>query len=290
MTRSDMQRIDDVMLMAYVDGEVDATTAREIEQAIADDESLARRARSFRETATLARGAYGDVMHEPVPERLIAAIRSPAVSVATPAVKVLNFPMRKPIVSTWRTAGWAAAAAVAAVAIFAVGERSGVVPSPARHAIVQAAVVNADSERWVESLAGYFREYQGILKNEKRVLVDFGAEHLGDLEKWFGTKLNRQINVPDLETFGYKAQGGRFVIVAGKPAAQFLYANEKNELVALVVAVTDLPNRPGSLDKRGEVNVVHWRENGYAYAFVGKIDHGSLWRMSDQTWAKLKPV
>lgn len=52
-----MTRVDDVMLMAYVDGEIDATTARQIEQAIGGDPALAARAKMFRDSASLLRGA-----------------------------------------------------------------------------------------------------------------------------------------------------------------------------------------------------------------------------------------
>jgi anti-sigma factor RsiW len=294
-----MNRIDDVMLMAYVDGEVDASTAREIETAIHSDSTLARRVRMFRDSASMMRGAYTEVLHEPVPEHLLAAIRStPAATSTLPPVAAGGgenvVPMRPkaaaPRASGWRTAAWSAAAAALAVAVFAAGNKTGFVRIAEPPASTQLVVAGPDSERWVENLAGYFREYQGILEREKRLLVDFGAEHVGELEKWFSARLNRPLAVPDLSTFGYRPNGGRFVIVAGKPAAQLLYTGENNELVALVVAVTDLPGRSGRLDQRGDVNVVHWRENGYAYAFVGRSDWQKLWRMADATWAKLKPV
>ncbi|MBL8697515.1 MAG: anti-sigma factor [Alphaproteobacteria bacterium] len=293
-----MPRTDDVMLMAYVDGEVDAATARDIETAIAADPALRARVAMFRESASLTRGAFTEVLHEPVPDRLLAAIRGPVLAAAAAApvaasahnVVTLNRPAAPPRATGWRTAGWAAAAAIAAVAVFAAGQRSGFVRFEASTPAIQQASVNPDSERWLENLAGYYREYDSTLQRDQRLLVDFGAEHIGELEKWFGARLNRQIAVPDLSQFGYRAEGGRFVVVAGKPAAQFLYSGENKELIQLVVAMTDLPERGGRLDQRGDVNIVHWRENGYAYAFVGKIEGQRLWRMADITWVKLKPV
>lgn len=286
-------RMDDVMLMAYVDGEVDAATAREIEAAISNDAALAARVAMFRQTASLMRGAFTEVLHEPVPERLLAKIRAlqPAEAAARPADNVIALPRRKVAVanSAWRTAAWAAAAAISAVAIFAAGTQSGLVQFGAPPPIIEASVT-PDGERWLENLAGYYREYRTTLTREKRILVDFGAEHIGELESWFSARLNRQIAVPDLTQFGFRAEGGRFVVVAGKPAAQFLYSGENQELVQLVIAITDLPERGGRLDQRGDVNIVHWRENGYAYAFVGRIDGKQLWKIADMTWAKLKPA
>ena len=282
-------RIDDVMLMAYVDGEVDAATAREIEGAIAADPGVAARVRALRATAGLARGAYAGVLHEPVPERLLAALQAPAAAVAAGGGSVVTLrPRASRPASAWRTVAWAAAAAVVAVTLFAAGTRTGVVRIGAPSPSVQLA--SADTDRWLDNLAAFFREYDGTLQKEQRLLVDFGAEHISELESWFSARLNRRIAVPDLSQFGFQPQGGRLLIIGGRPAAQFLYAGEGNTLVGLVVALTDQPQRGGRLDAREDVNIVHWRENGYAYAFVGKIDGQRLWRMADVTWSALKPI
>jgi anti-sigma factor RsiW len=288
---SSVVRIDDVMLMAYVDGEVDAATAREIESAMAEDPTVAARVHQFRATAALARGAFAGVLHEPVPERLVAVLQAapvaaPAAETAPTANVVPLKPRARPPI--WRGVGWAAAAAVFGVAVLAGGARTGYVRFGFPTTSQQLAA--ADNEGWLDNVAAFYREYDGTLQSEQRLLVDFGAEHMGELEKWFSTKLNRQITVPDLAPFGFQPQGGRLLIIRGRPAAQFLYEGENHQLIGLVVAMTDQPNRGGRLDTRGDVNLVHWRENGYTYAFVGKIDGQKLWRMADLTWSALKPI
>jgi hypothetical protein len=64
----------DMMLMAYADGELDARAAESLRQAIAADAALAWRAERFRRSRDRSRQAYADVLAEPPPERLIAAI------------------------------------------------------------------------------------------------------------------------------------------------------------------------------------------------------------------------
>lgn len=66
-------KVTDEMLMAYVDGELDTTTAEEVRRATKSDPALARKAESFRLSRNLARDALATVKSEPVPERLIAA-------------------------------------------------------------------------------------------------------------------------------------------------------------------------------------------------------------------------
>lgn len=64
-------KVTDEMLMAYVDGELDPATHREVERALAADDGLRSRAESFRASRSLAREAFADMMARPVPDRLM---------------------------------------------------------------------------------------------------------------------------------------------------------------------------------------------------------------------------
>ncbi|MFM8679557.1 MAG: anti-sigma factor family protein [Alphaproteobacteria bacterium] len=280
-------RIDDVMLMAYVDGEVDAETAREIEASIAADPAMGRRVAMFRQTATMARGAFGEVMYEPVPERLLRTLGG--ASATTPATVAPARQRAERSGYLWRNAGWAAAAAIGAIALLNAATQQGFVPFAPR-APIQEAAATIDSERWIDNLAAWYRVHRASFEKDRRLLVDIGAENIDELEKWVGAKLQREIAVPDLSSFGYRQQGGRLLLIGRRPAAQFFYAAENGELVQLVVGFTDQPDRGGRLDQREDVNIVSWREKGYAYAFIGRIDGRRLWTMADATWAKLKPA
>jgi anti-sigma factor RsiW len=162
-----MERVDDVMLMAYVDGEVDAVTAREIEAAIAADPAVAARAQHLRESAAVARGAFADALHEPIPERLlavfgatpIAATAGPAVTAAAPQPEnVVRFAARRSISRT--VIGWAMAASVGALVVgYGAGtwRVGGFAPEPA-------GLQNASaSERWLDNIAGYYNVYANSL-------------------------------------------------------------------------------------------------------------------------------
>lgn len=302
-----MTRIDDIMLMAYVDGEVDPDTAREIEASIAADPAIGRRVAMFRHTASVARAAFSDVLHEPVPDRLSRLFAQPLPQMAAPQMAapqtVAPAQAAAPIVAIgprramttgagrgylWRNAGWAVAAAIGAIALLHAGSQTSFAPSadPA----IQDAAATVDSERWIDNLAAWYRVHRASFEKDQRLLVDVGAENLDELEKWVGAKLQRDITVPDLSAFGYRSQGGRLLLIGRRPAAQFFYAGENQELVQLVIGFTDQPDRVGRLDQRDEINVVSWREKGYVYAFIGRIDGQRLWRMADASWAKLKPA
>jgi len=268
------------MLMAYVDGEVDAATAREIEAAMAADPSVAARAQRMRESAAITRAAFADVMHEPVPDRLVASLAGGGT-----LSNVVSLPQRSGAAS--RTViGWAMAASLAALVVgYGAGQYSVSLPTTMRGEMPQ---LIASQDRWLDHVAGFYQVYASSMSQQDKLLVDFNAEDVPELEKWFGNKLNRKLAVPDLSGRGFAPQGGRLLIIGGKPAAQFLYTSNTGDLVGLVIAHTDAPYQPGMTDRRGDVNIVHWRNNGYAYAFAGTIDMPRLQEMADRVWRDLE--
>jgi hypothetical protein len=110
---------DDEIVMAYVDGELDAARRAEIEAAIAGDPALARRIEQQRALRSRLGGAFAKVMEESVPERLAAAARAGAASGNPPRDNVLKFPARAASVppAPWRTREWTAMAASLLVGI-----------------------------------------------------------------------------------------------------------------------------------------------------------------------------
>jgi anti-sigma factor RsiW len=270
-----MARVDDVMLMAYVDGEVDATTARQIEHAIATDPELAARAKMFRESAALLRGAYAEAMHEEVPQRLATALE-PLVKKKDNLVALPRRPSRQII-------GWAVAASFAALVIGAGGSYWYITSNPTLTGNVQV----ASSERWLDHVSGFYDVYNAELKKDDRLLVDFKADDLPQLANWFSARLNRPLSVPDLSSLGFKPQGGRLLIINGKPAAQFLYRSEAGEVVGLAIASEAGEYQPARTARRHNVNIVHWRNNGYAYAFMGTIEIPRLEKLADKAWRDL---
>lgn len=275
-----MTRVDDVMLMAYVDGELDAATSRQIERTLEADPALAGRARLFRESASLLRGAYAHTLHEAVPERLTAAAAGAA---APPARNVVALAPRR---TTRRIIGWAIAASVAAFVVggsstywYIAGERD-----------ATASLQVATAERWLDHVASFYDVYDGAFRKEDRMLVDFKADDIPELTNWFSARLNRKLAVPDLSSMSFHPQGGRLLIINGRPAAQFLYKSENGELIGFVIASNDGGYQPARTERRHNVNIVHWRNAGYAYALVGTIETTRLQKLADKAWRDLEGI
>lgn len=62
----------DIMLMAYVDGELDAATAAEVERGLRANPALAARAEEFRRSSRLAREVFAGFIRQPLPQRVAA--------------------------------------------------------------------------------------------------------------------------------------------------------------------------------------------------------------------------
>jgi len=65
-----MMNLDESTLIAYVDGELDSQTAREVEAKLSDDPEAQKFVERLRELAALSRVAFNDTLHEPVPQHL----------------------------------------------------------------------------------------------------------------------------------------------------------------------------------------------------------------------------
>ncbi len=274
-------RMDDLLLMAYVDGEVDAATAREIEATIAADADVAARVRALRDTGAFARSAYADVLHEETPRRLIATVTRFSPAAAIPVVgRIIELRPRR----VARVLAWAAAAVLAALVIGSGGLMlTGTLSPPSGLQL-------ASSDRWLDHVAGFYEVYAKTKIEEERLLVDFDATDLPELNRWFGARLGRPLQVPDLSAKGFHIQGGRLLIIGGKPAAQFLYYAESGDLVGLVVAFSDESNHKARQDRRKDLNIVHWRKAGYAYALVGKLEMPKLQGLADDAWQALDTI
>jgi len=76
--------IPDDILMAFADGELDEATRQMVEAARRDDPEVRRRLEAHDRLRTQLKSAFAATLHEPVPERLLAAVRKPAVPPAAP--------------------------------------------------------------------------------------------------------------------------------------------------------------------------------------------------------------
>jgi hypothetical protein len=113
----------DETLMAYADGEVDADTRRQIEAAMALDPTLAERVARHRALRMDLGAAFGGVLDEPVPSRLLDAANSSPASIRSATVTDLSAARAAKSggtkSKTWSWPQWAAIAASLLIGVLA---------------------------------------------------------------------------------------------------------------------------------------------------------------------------
>ena len=275
-------RLDDETLMAYADGALDAAAAARVSAQAALDADTRQRIASFRQTGALAKAAFAPVLDEPVPQRLQDAIANTRPTAAIVAFKA------KPAQAKSGARKWIGGA-LAASLLLAAGLGAGGVFS-GRLDPVLGGLQLASSDRWLENVAGFYAVAEATQASEGRLLVDFTAADVPELGKWFGAKLNRNLAIPDLTAHGFALQGGRMVIVGGRPAAQLVYTDSANAMVGLVIAFSQFSERGARSEARQGVNLVHWHRGGYGYAFAGRISSERLKALADQAWNDLEAI
>lgn len=257
-----MRRFDDETLVAFVDGELDDATAREVAEAVEHDAELAARVETFSSSAVMIRAAFAGVIDEPVPERLLTAARGPA------AGNVVAF-RRRSVVSRW-----IALPIAASVTALMIGAGAGYWAgrSPVAPPVTEVAATTG----LVDNLAGYYDLYAAANvggEPEQMAYADMRTDERDGLQSWLSSRLSRETKVPDLSTFGYNLRGGRIVISEGRPAGQIIYENPADKRpIAIYVGTTTKRDAQLTLDQRKDVNVAYWRREGRTIAVFGKSD------------------
>ena len=89
-----MITLDESTLIAYVDGELDSQTAREVEVNLGKDENARKYVEHLREIVALSRVAFNDTLHEAVPQALKDTILKGGVTQDSQPENVVAFAPR----------------------------------------------------------------------------------------------------------------------------------------------------------------------------------------------------
>jgi anti-sigma factor RsiW len=289
-----MQQRSDDRLIAYLDGEVDVSESREIEAWLDSDPAARDKLAALAGSAALVRSAFDEVMHERLPNRLIAAARGERVS-AEPSAKIV--PLRRgqrtggaPAARSWWLGLPLAASLFGLLLGGSVAYLSVAKLLPGGIGGKQPAVEMAAADNlWLDNAVGYFKLAASAGDG---ALVDVPAT--GDArEAW--QKISQSLPQPqevrwpdlNLKPWGLNFRGARLVVADGRPAAQLMYTTDNKAIgpLTLIIGSSKEPDAPPALVRRQDVNLLYWRHQGRAYALVGQTDVGYLWGIAnDVAW------
>ena len=287
-----MQKHSDEALVAYLDGELDDAERRHVEAWLEADPAVRDRLAALAQSADLVRGAYADILNEPVPERLIAAARgtAEAAQAAPQEAEILVLKRESRVAAPlphrrWQL-GLAAAAGLFGVVFGGAGTYFGMgllnpVSPTAENQLAAAAANNI----WLDNAAAY---YKLTVNAGDNMLIDVPASSdTSEALQKISQSLPQQVRLPDLKPWGLTFRGARLVVVDGRPAAQLVYVTDNKAIgpLTLVIGASKQPDIPRTFDRRQDVNLLYWRHQGRAYSLVGQTDMGWLWGIAnDVAW------
>jgi anti-sigma factor RsiW len=287
-----MQKRSDDQLVAYLDGELELAEQRELEVWLDSDPVARDQLVALALSGKLARRAFDEILHEPLPERLITAAQGVTVTART-GPQILPFESRPgakrfPRSRRWRL-GLPIAASLLGLIVGGGGTYLGVgkfAPGGAATALGQPALEAAVANNlWLDNAAGYFKLFVSAGDN---ALVDIPAT--GDTREALqkvSQSLPQQVRLPDLKPWGLNFRGARLIVIDGRPAAQLVYTTDNKAIgpLALIIGSSSQPDIPPTFDHRQDVNLIYWRHQGRAYALVGQANIGYLWGIgNDVAW------
>jgi anti-sigma factor RsiW len=273
-------------LHAWLDGQLGAERAQEIEGYLAERPEEAARLATYRRQTRELRALFDPVLDEPLPARLRAAARPAgrfgAAWRAAAAVALLV----GGVAAGWLLRGSVEARGLGAPFASSGGAAAGDRNSLARRAAVAYAVYSPDQRRAVE----------------------VGAEHEDQLVAWLTKRMGAPMKAPHLQALGYGLEGGRLLPGGQGPVAQFMYRDAGGARLTLYVSnepaaagrhgagpsarVRSAPEVPAAFQfsREGTVNVLTWAEGSFAYAVASDAGRDELARVSTEVYRQLGPA
>ncbi|MGY2288478.1 anti-sigma factor family protein [Pseudomonas sp. SDO528_S397] len=287
---------DDVLLMAYVDGELTPQQNQELERLIDASPDLAERVSRLMASCLPYEEAFARQKLPPVPESLklnIAALAAQHSAVSAKAPASAAATARKDSVFARLFDGvrakfaWPALSFAAGAACYALVLQIGAFNGLFKPGVDATAPVVAQALPWVQQAAAYQHLYT-------RETVAYGAQPpdvisrtLADIRQVDGLP----VRVPDLSSAGLTFKRVQRLRFNNKALIQLVYLPENGAPVALCIMKEPKPDQGVAQQSVAQMNVVTWRESEMGYALIGEptgVDLNAVARLvADHSAAQL---
>jgi anti-sigma factor RsiW len=295
---------DDILLMAYVDGELPPHEREEVERELRTSPDVAERVALLRASRLPYRDAFAGQKLPPVPPSLSAKIEemaraakakaaqpgadpnpsvSPDVSVNDPVVpRGPGSTPSSPIRSRLRVApAWLGVAFLAGAFACGLVLRLGTGAGPASNAGASLASVGTGVSPWVTAAASY----QQLYSRETVANVDTSTDSSIQTVKEIRQDDGLALRIPDLSAAGLTFKRVQRLRFNNKPLVQIVYLPEKGAPIALCVMKEVKPDAAVADQRVASMTVVTWRQAELGYALIGQPDGVDLTALGKQIFS-----
>ncbi|MFM0501454.1 anti-sigma factor [Paraburkholderia caffeinilytica] len=296
-------KMDNILLMAYVDGELTPHECEEVEKAIRTSADIAERVALLEASVLPYRRAFQQQALPPVPESLTRKIAELAQMCVVPTDSApiggkhrtdapdsqpeAHAGPSAPVRSTLRTAmPWLAVAFIAGA--FCCGAVLRFAPGAARGGVAQPTAkmaAGAGTSPWVMAAANYQRLYT-------RDTVEFDSSNMATaahIVDHIRHDDGLPIHVPDLRSAGLTFKRIQRLRFNNRPLVQIVYLPEKGLPVALCVMKDEKADSALTQQQVDSMDVVTWRHAKLSYALIatpGDTDLSAIGRRISESNAE----
>lgn len=239
-------------LQSYVDERLEPPSQRRVEAYLAEHPEIARRIADLRAQRDALRAALAPVAAEPIPSRLAIdhlAPRRPRWIDRTRPLQALAASLL--LVFAGGVGGW---------------QLRGHAP-----------LVESGTRALAREAADSYSVFATDTLHPVEVTEPVGLSH------WIGSRLARQVSVPDLGGAGYHLLGGRVVATPHGAAGLYIYEDSKGTRLGVLI-------RPMKIDRIarmaehdfGDLSGYSWADRGMGYSLVGAAPASVLHPLADE--------
>ena len=260
----DRELIDDELLSAWVDGELDGQHEQRerVEAWLREHPQDAERVRQWSSDRQALRDGLAPMLYEPVPRRFAALVLGdePAST------------------QHWRRAAMAAGLLLAGGVIGALLGRHW--PAGDAAGPQAAASAGANGSGWVQRAAYAHSVY--VPEPRHAVEVKAQEEHLA---RWLTRRIDVPVKLFDLRDQGFALVGGRLLPDGPGKSAQLMYQDAQGIRITVYLRKPDQATEAAfRYEQQGDVGLFYWVEAGAGYALVGALPKEQLLALAQEIY------
>ncbi len=264
----DARRIDDELLSAWVDGELDAVEQQRVQDWLDDHPDDRARVRGWAADRAALAAAFGPVADEPAPAALLATVWRGQSGYGRPR---------------WAIAAAAAGMLVAGALLGGGGVWRWQQQNYAeREVALRAELAAGTAQGWAARAV----VAHAIYVDEPRHAVEVKAQE-EHLSRWLTRRIDIPVKLFDLHEQGFELVGGRLLPDGPGKSAQLMYEDGQKRRVTVYLRKpekgTDAAFR---YEQQGKLGMFYWIEEGAGFALVGELPKQTLLEMAKSIYAQ----
>jgi anti-sigma factor RsiW len=246
--------IENWMLHAYADGELDAHERHDVEQRFSSDPAARAEVEAWLAQKAALREAFDPVLDERVPSAITATLRRQG------------------------RAEWLRPALIAAgLALLMMGGAGGWFASHLWAPVETASIVD-------RAIAAY-----KVYAPEVRHPVEVAASDSDHLVSWLSKRIGQPLKLPDLTSEGYTLLGGRLLAAEDRPAAQLMYEDADKRRIAIFLAANSGGRDTAFLvTEKGDVTACYWLNEHLGFVITGETSRAKLMSVANDVYRQFE--